>query len=239
MNTFKRLLPSRFKSHILGYLSSILGESLIDFLKASFIVRSKFNYIFQTKCFDDRQILWSHLFEHISNSSLLFLEFGVWEGASVEYISSLNSNLTSHFVGFDSFEGLPSKWLGKNAGYFSTDGKVPQINDDRISFVKGWFQVTLPHFLSNNPYQFDELVVHYDADLYSSTLFCLAQISLVCMPYYAIFDEFTGDECRALYDYSLASGCSVEFLGYTLSSRSRLPNQVICRISPPNANTIS
>ncbi len=181
MNIFRRLIPPRFKSHIFGDFSSILGESQIDFLKASFSVRSKFNYIFQTKCFDDRQILWSHLFENIANSSLLFLEFGGWEGASIKYISSLNSNSTSHFFGFDSFDGLPSKWLGRNAGYFSTEGKVPQINDDRVSFVKGWFQDTLPHFLSNNSYRFDELVVHYDSALCSYTLFCLSHISLVCI----------------------------------------------------------
>ena len=62
---------------------------------------------------------------------------------------------------------------------FSTSGKTPQTNDTRVNFVKGWFQNTFDHAiklarqLNPNP---DEVVIHFDADLYSSTLFLLSKL---------------------------------------------------------------
>jgi len=39
---------------------------------------------------------------------------------------------------------LPSHWRGMEASHFSTGGAAPEAADNRIPFVKGWFQNTLP-----------------------------------------------------------------------------------------------
>ena len=73
-----------------------------------------------------------------------------------------------------------------------------------------------------------KLIVHYDPDLYSSTLFALTLIDSFNKDYIAIFDEFAPDECRALYDYIMTYGATVEFKAR--SGSKQFPNQVICKI---------
>lgn len=46
-----------------------------------------------------------------------------------------------------------------------------------------------------------KIIVHFDADLYSSTLYGLAKMSELGVPFLVSFDEFYGDECRALSDF--------------------------------------
>ena len=85
---------------------------------------------------------------------------------------------------------MPSDWNDFNPkGSFDVNGIMPNIEDKRIIFIKGWFQNSLNNFLKNYKNE-GNLVVHYDADLYSSTLFCLSQIDSLKKTYLAIFDEF-------------------------------------------------
>ena len=138
-------------------------------------------------------------------------EFGVWEGYSIKVFSKLNKNKDSNFYGFDSFEGLPSDWNDFNPkGSFDVNGIMPNIEDKRIIFVKGWFQNSLNNFLKSYKNE-GNLVVHYDADLYSSTLFCLSQIDSLKKTYLAIFDEFYYHELLALANYQDSFGAEIEF----------------------------
>jgi hypothetical protein len=57
--------------------------------------------------------------------------------------------------------------------------------------------------------------VHYDADLYGSTLFVMAQLWERTREYYFIFDEFLQDEAVALYDFSRAFPIAFEFYAQT------------------------
>ena len=70
------------------------------------------------------------------------------------------------------------------------EGGIPQLADDRCIFIKGLFQNTLPNFLKS----FDnnkKLVVHLDADLFTSTLFVLTSLAPYLKPGDIImFDEF-------------------------------------------------
>ena len=69
-------------------------------------------------------------------------------------------------------------------------GEVPQINDIRVSFIKGFFTITLPAFLKSFEPR-NRLVIHMDADLYSSTLFVLIHLNkLIVYETIIIFDEF-------------------------------------------------
>ena len=157
------------------------------------------------------------VFDHIINgikNPIDFFEFGVFKGDVIKYWAK-NINNSSKFFGFDSFEGLPEDFEGNTPqGFFSTNGKIPDTDDDRITFIKGWFNDTLPEFLkvydSNN-----NKVIHMDADLYPSTLFVLTQMhSYLKKDDIIIFDEFgnTLHEFRAWCDYTNAYNVKFETL---------------------------
>ena len=61
-------------------------------------------------------------------------------------------------------------------------------------------------------------------------LFALTKIDLLRKPYIAIFDEFTGHETRALFNYCQSYGATAKFLGKTILKG--YPNQVVCQITP-------
>lgn len=138
-----------------------------------------------------------------------YLEFGVYQGASLKLWSEINTHPDSRFFGFDSFEGLPEVWRpGFDQGAFDLGGALPEIKDKRARLIKGWFQDSLPRFIDEFATE-RRLVIHNDSDLYSSTLYCLTTLDcrmLLKQGTIVIFDEF-GDpshEFRALYDYAAA-----------------------------------
>ena len=162
--------------------------------------------------FNSRSELYSYLSdEFIKGAPIDYLEFGVFEGKAIREWTQLNQNPASQFFGFDTFEGLPEDWrdfiklLPK--GTFSTGGKLPEIDDRRVSFVKGIFQATLPDFLRGFKPQ-NRLVINCDADLYTSTLYVLASLDhLICPGTLMIFDELSAmQEFRAFRDYSQSFG---------------------------------
>jgi hypothetical protein len=164
------------------------------------------------------------------HTKVTYVEFGVYQGYSIKYFASINENADSVFIGLDSFEGLPEDWLTLPRGTFDNKGELPQTDDSRICFIKGWFQDTwdqlYDHIVLHN-----NLIVHYDADLYSSTLFALSKMDICKGGYIAIFDEFYGHEARALHNYLNAYLASVKFLG-KVADACGYPIQVMCRILP-------
>lgn len=96
----------------------------------------------------------------------LFLEFGVFEGDSINLIAKKFQNKTIH--GFDSFEGLPEDWGGSfyDKEYFNLKGNLPKV-EKNVVLHKGWFEDTIPEFLKSNKENIAFL--HIDCDLYSST----------------------------------------------------------------------
>lgn len=155
--------------------------------------------------------------DHIgSGADLRYLEFGVARGASIRRFAQHFTNPKARFVGFDSFEGLPQAWHKYEAGHFSTKGSTPAIDDSRVSFVKGWFQNTLPDFLRRMETEREPEVtlVHFDADLYSSTLFLLTALWWRIPEYFFIYDEFYGEEMIALHDFASAYPVEIEFFAY-------------------------
>jgi O-methyltransferase len=97
----------------------------------------------------------------------------------------------TRFYGFDSFEGLPERWCeGVEKGHFDVAGTLPQIDDTRVTFVKGWFESTVPQFARGFVPK-NRLVMHLDADLYSSTMLPLIHFSpFMSKGTLLIFDEF-------------------------------------------------
>src|SRR5271165_3537305 len=163
-----------------------------------------------------------HLYEYLNreilaNEPIQYLEFGVWEGATLKKWCELNSNPQSSFYGFDTFEGLPEDWNANHPkGAFHVQGKMPEIGDARARCVKGLFQESLPGFLKT--FRNDRrLVVHIDSDLYSSALYCLAKLNDFLAPgSLVLFDEFREleDEFSAFWDYTRAFYRQWEGLGF-------------------------
>jgi hypothetical protein len=127
---------------------------------------------------------------NLQNKAFDYIEFGVAAGYSFRWWVSNSENTESRFYGFDTFEGLPEAW-----GTFSRSdmaSSVPVIDDNRVKFYKGLFQESVPGFLKEWDRKEKRLkVMHFDADLFSSTLFTLT----VMAPYLQkgdilLFDEF-------------------------------------------------
>ena len=129
----------------------------------------------------------------LSNTSIVYLEFGVASGASFKWWLNNNFSSDSIFCGFDTFEGLPEDWGSFQKGDMSSP--IPVINDSRGEFIKGLFQDTLTdqiHKIKDVLQSDRRRVVHMDADLYTSTAFTLSQL----YPYFKkgdiiFFDEFS------------------------------------------------
>jgi hypothetical protein len=127
-------------------------------------------------------------------------------------VDRADTHRASRFVGFDTFRGLPDDW-GSSCPAASLDlgGAVPDIKDERAEFVVGLFQKTLPHFLARFSTR-SRLIVNNDSDLYSSTLYTLAQLNPILTPgSILMFDEFYSalHEFRATQDYLSAFSRSV------------------------------
>lgn len=112
------------------------------------------------------------------------VEFGVGSGATLRMIAD-----ALPVVGFDSFEGLPEDWRPDfKRGAFRFD---PISSMTNATIVPGWFADTVAS------YDWPEhlALVHFDADLYSSTMTCLDSIGAYIQPgCVVVFDEFFGYE---------------------------------------------
>jgi hypothetical protein len=145
------------------------------------------------------------------------IEFGVAYGKSLSIIAECMP-----VVGFDSFKGLPEDWRYKYpAGCMACDRRPEGIENSQI--VAGLFEDTLPMF------DFGSLgdigLVHFDADLYSSTKTALTYIGphllsgTVC-----VFDEwqfYTGcqdHEQKAWREYVADGHLDWDVIGYAEKS---------------------
>jgi O-methyltransferase len=153
-----------------------------------------------------REESFSIIAREVGHEAVLFLEFGVASGASIREWARLLSNPGSMLHGFDTFEGLPHDWHPtRPAGLFSQDGVAPAFDDERIVLYTGLFQNVLPSYIQPES---ERLIVHMDADLYSSTAFVLQALrSDFPVGSYILFDEFNfrADELRAFDEFLTAT----------------------------------
>jgi hypothetical protein len=161
-----------------------------------------------------REDLFDLVGQQIGNREVLYLEFGVFQGEATRYWSKLLFNPNSKLHEFDSFEGLPENWLPhRQKGHFAAAGAIPQIDDKRVKFFKGWFDETLPTYRCP-PHEV--LVINLDADLYSSTICVLKALKNEIVPgTYIYFDEFNNrdHELRAFDEFINETGMSFSLVG--------------------------
>lgn len=152
---------------------------------------------------------------YLGNRSILYAEFGVYTGETVRYWSKLLRDESAVLHGFDSFEGLPEDWGFHSKGTFSTEGAVPDIDDERVKFFVGWFSETLKTY---RPPTHDLLILNCDADLYGSTSEVLTAFSDVIVAGSLIyFDEFNDvdNEFRAFAEFVRRTGKKFEIVATT------------------------
>jgi O-methyltransferase len=211
------------------FLAGLTDTLFIRRVLSYSILKSEFKNLGDVEVFKHRKDIWDKALSQLDQKAITYIEFGVFKGESISYFSETNLHSDSTFTGLDSFEGLSEAWGGNEVGYFSTDGAVPESSDLRVKFVKGLFIDTwsslYPFLLKSNNF-----IVHFDADLYSSTIFALSKMDLLQQEYLAVFDEFLPDEVRALSDYLVSYGAKVQFLA--MQKWRGYPQVVLCRITP-------
>jgi hypothetical protein len=159
----------------------------------------------------------SHAVSQVDVKEGLFLEFGVFEGVTINHIARLLPNKIVH--GFDCFEGLPEDWtLGASAGSYSTQGKIPEV-EANVKLHIGLFDDVLPEF---KKYNTDPIaLLHIDSDIYSSAKTALTLLENQIVPGTVIvFDEFLNypgfkdHEYKAFFEYIALAGRSFKVLSY-------------------------
>jgi hypothetical protein len=154
----------------------------------------------------DRRWLYENVIasQNLNSTPIDFWEFGVFKGESLFWWLDHLSNPNSRFVGFDTFTGLPERWRATEPkGAFNVYGRIPETSDTRCSFQAGLFQDTLLPFISRHDFS-RRLVIHLDADLFSSTLYVLTSLAPHFKPGDILFfDNFicSLDEFRAFEDW--------------------------------------
>ena len=173
------------------------------------------------KRFQDRYALMQACLE-IAPSEGLLLEFGVYKGNSVRFIGEKVS--PRPVFGFDSFEGLNEPWIYEQAGSFSDVDTLPTVPPN-VHLIKGWFNKTLPGFLTEQP---DPIaLLHIDSDLYSSAVYVLEAVEDRLRPGCVIvfdelfnFPQWRNVEFKAFGEWQERTGAKVEYIGF-VSERGR------------------
>ena len=160
-----------------------------------------------------REVLATGLRLASSARSPLYLEFGVAKGNTMRRSSKQLTTPGARLVGFDSFEGLPERCsMVIDKGAFAQGGNEPVIDDDRITFVKGLFDETLPTYEAPDH---DLMIVNVDCDIYSSTAtvleWCDTRLAVGDLVY---FDEYNypAHEGRAFHEFIERTGFRFELI---------------------------
>lgn len=168
------------------------------------------------RVYADRLKLYGYVMDQdaLAHTPIDYLEFGVAGGGSFRWWLEHNLHTDSRFAGFDTFEGLPEDWHFFKKGAMQYN--LPEVEDPRACFLKGLFQETLKPFLEKYERGNRKMVVHMDADLYSSTLYALTMLAPYFKPGDVIFfDEFNvpAHEFAAWHDFTRSYYIPYELLG--------------------------
>ena len=175
--------------------------------------------IFQRICLD---------IEQTKISSICYLEFGVKFGDSLRFFANQLKSKNNLFYGFDSFEGLPEDWDPVGfymAGSLSTEGALPNINDSRINYIKGYFNETLPKFNYQQLSLFELRFFMIDSDLYSSAVSIFNNMgSSIKLGDYIYMDNMSRveHEPKALIEYVTSFNRKLDLIYTDMSMRAAL-----------------
>ncbi len=124
---------------------------------------------------DHREMEYKFCMQNIKLDDGLFLEFGVYNGASINILSKLKPDKVFH--GFDTFTGLPEDWdMGHKkirAGSFSLE-RLPEV-EKNVILHKGLFDKSITEWIKK--YKEKISFINIDCDLYSSTKTVLEKLN--------------------------------------------------------------
>jgi hypothetical protein len=152
----------------------------------------------------------------------LYGEFGVFEGHSINHMAGVLQARHITIYGFDSFEGLKEDWRGTwyAQGAFDVGGKLPKVLPN-VTLVKGWFDETVPKFLTDHPdkpFSF----IHIDSDTFEAASLVLALLKdRIVKGTVLVFDEYLGfpnwknGEFAAWRDFVAAQGIEYCYLAFS------------------------
>jgi len=187
--------------------------------------------IFKTKTFDNghgrgsdlnsQTQFWNYTMDHADSNNGLWLEFGVYQGRSINVISK-RTNMTVY--GFDSFRGLPEDWYSDinfcKKGALDVKGILPKVNSN-VHLIAGWFEDTLPKFaesITEDKVSF----IHIDCDLYSSTKTVFDNLKhLIKSGTVIMFDEYwynykwEDHEYKAFQEFISETGLEYDYIANT------------------------
>ena len=184
----------KFKDPI-SFLNDFYSEKTSKFIQSN---------ISQAMIFSDRKSVLKYAVdkcnEKFLNDEGLNLEFGVYNGKSINFISKFLDKV----YGFDWFKnGLEEDWTGTWRSKSSTHilKEKPNVNNN-VELIEGDIRETLPRF-KNNKINF----IHIDTDTYSICKFILSETKKnLKSGGVIVFDEFFGypnyeeHEFKALYE---------------------------------------
>jgi hypothetical protein len=189
-------------------------------------------HMFLTPPCRNKYILLGEALKKVTLNDGLYCEFGVHSGSTINFIAS---RVKGPVYGFDSFEGLPEDWRpGVEKGHFKM-AALPKVRET-VQLVKGWFNESLPKFLTEH--QGPCAFVHVDCDLYSSTKTIFELMFDRIVPgTVLVFDEFFNyprwrqGEFLAFQELLQAGALQSEYLGYVFNHE-----QVAVRITGKSAS---
>jgi len=220
--------PLRVESFSPKSLSQLLedkmNEDMFDFVSRNMMSAVWLEY---------RERVWDFCIQELSDSKHgVILEFGVFEGNSINYFSSRLPD--KEFIGFDSFLGLEESWKNVNVGYFNVNGRMPEVSPN-VRLIEGWFEDSLPKFIDESKRALENLVmIHLDADTYKPTKTVLNLLNPYVKPGLIIlFDEFMGyvgfqnHEFRAFLEYVEEYKIEFEWLAYNRGNGEQVAVRII------------
>jgi hypothetical protein len=167
--------------------------------------------------FEQREDLWNYVWTK-KNASGLIAEFGVWNGYSINHFAEKTADV---IFGFDSFIGLREDWKGAAfaKGTFDRGGKLPKVRKN-VKLFKGWFDETLPPFLTSHGEDF--AFIHIDCDTYEATaaVFNLVgprikQGTVIVFDEYLCYRGWRGGEYKAWQEFVSCNRIRYEYLAFS------------------------
>ena len=162
----------------------------------------------------------SHALNMVEDRNGLYLEFGVFDGGTINFIANKIDN--KKIYGFDSFEGLPCRWRDQSGmGAFKVDD-LPKVREN-VVLIKGWFEKTLSEFLAKHSSSEEKTVsfVHVDSDIYSSakTVFDLLAPrikpgTVIVFDEYFNYSGWKDGEFKAFQEFIEHTGFKFKYLSY-------------------------
>jgi len=197
--------PAAYMVRRLGFRQDVITR--VKFLAAEDSAHYVLDKMMPCAIFDNRYALFDLAIRNAPAQGLL-LEFGVFNGKSINYVSKRIGE--RRIFGFDSFEGLAEDWGGTGLlkGAFNVGGRMPKVGRN-ATLVRGWFQDTLPPFLKEHPGPI--AFANLDADTYEATAYVLGEIAdRLAVGTVLQFDEYLGYPGWRAGEYLAFANCCKE-----------------------------